>query len=351
MEEHELERLLQRLAGRDPAWLPGDAGVLVHGRLRVSANVRGLAFPDRLTRDEGRELRERLAERLGAPYPLEAVVGRPSESQWEFFTERWLQEPARFADPGAVLRLAEDERAGLLLGGHDHLRFCLRGDGPALVAGADAIEARLAELEQGPGLALDPDSGERLVSSPFLCGSGAHLSLMLHLPGLCWWGRLEETLDPLYDEGLCYRTWQDGFGDFLVAENIGAEGRVDSRESLHELLALVARVEEAEEESRQELLAHRMPELEDRVARAGALCRSARLMGYPELVEHLSLLRLGRQLAARGRLDSELVPVAPVTPLLLRLAPAQLAFGAGGPLDGRASAALRAARLRQALAG
>lgn len=321
------------------------------GRLRVSANLRGPAFPDRLSRDEGQELRAGLVERCGDDFPLEAVVGRPSGALWEFFAERWLQEPARFADPGALLRLSPDERYGLLLGGHDHLRFCCRGDGPRLRQGAEIVESRLQALADRPGLAIDASTGERIVSSPFLCGSGAHVSLMLHLPGLCWWGRLEETLDPLHAEGLCYRTWQDGFGDFLVAENVGAEGRIDGRESLEDLLQLVARVEGAEELARQELLAHRRPELEDRVARAGALCRAARLMGYPELVEHLSLLRLGRQLAGQGRFDPSLVPATPVSPLLLKLAPAQLQASAGAPLDGRASAVLRAARLRLALEG
>jgi protein arginine kinase len=322
----------------------------VLGRLRVSANLKGLAFPERLDTPTLEALGRQLLERIGGEWPITLSLGRPDDSQWEFLSERWLQEPARFAVGGARLLLEAGESRGLLLGGHDHLRFCVRGTGETLRAGAEAIEARLGALAGTPGLALEAGSGERIVANPFHCGSGAHVSLVLHLPGLCWWGRLEETLDPLYAEGLAYRTWQDGFGDFLVIENVRAEGHRDSRRTLEDLFDLLRDIEAAEDEACEELLAHRRLELEDRIWRAAATCRSARLMGYPELVEHLSMLRLGRQLALAGEFGDPL-PGLEITPWLLRLAPAHLARSAGRPLDGRGSSAMRAVRLREALGG
>jgi protein arginine kinase len=127
----------------------------------------------------------------------------------------------------------------------------------------------------------------------------------------------------------------------------GDEGRGPSAATLARLLEAVRDLQKLEEAAREQLRKHRRLEVEDKLHRALALCRTARLMGYPELVEHLSLLRLGAQLPASGWHLPE--SPCPVTPLLLRLAPAHLAARSGEGLAGRQAAALRARLLRAAL--
>jgi protein arginine kinase len=362
-----LEELITRLSGREPLWLPRDEAPLMFGRLRLSLNPASRPFPAHLAAPARLLEQEALLARLwpeGAP-ALQARLEGVTAEQWEFLSERWLQEPLE-AHPDARLLLAPGEERDWLLSGEDHLRLGWRGGEAALAEGAALLDREALALEADPGLALGP-AGERLVANPFLCGSGCHVALVLHLPALAWWGQVEEHLDPLFARGVSYRTWQEGFGDFLVLENVDGSvwppppgesrgprrsgrpaGGGPAARTLGRLLEALRGLEEAEQAARHQLRKHRRLEVEDRVQRALALCRSARLMGYPELVEHLSLLRLGRQLAAAGWHFT--LPEPPFSPLLLHLAPAHLSARSDAGLGGRQAAALRARLLRAALA-
>ena len=350
--------MITRLSAREPAWLPQDGTPLLFGRLRLSLNPRGLPFPSQLSSAARLLEQEKLLDLFwpdGAP-ALQGRLAGLREEQWEFLSERWLQEPLELDHPDALLLLESGEARDWLLSGEDHLRLGLRGVEAALVEGARALDGQASLLEE-EGLALGP-AGERLCANPFLCGSGCHGALVLHLPALAWWGQVEEQLDPLFARGISYRTWQEGFGDFLVLENVdgGAwppptgdqSGRGPAALTLDLLLGALRGLEEAEQAARAQLHKHRQLEVEDRVQRSLALCRSARLMGYPELVEHLSMIRLGRQLVAAGWHLS--LPEPAVTPLLLHLAPAHLAARSDAGMGGRQFSALRARLLRAALA-
>ncbi|MFA7330960.1 MAG: hypothetical protein WC326_07805 [Candidatus Delongbacteria bacterium] len=353
-----MDELITLLSAADPAWLPGDASILLFGRLQLGLNLRGLTFPAQLSEDQRGVLLPSLQQRLW-PAELPAHKARLKglgDSHWEFLSERWLLEPLELRHDDARLLVDRDERRSWLLLAEDHLRLDWRGDEAGLRAGAQELDQTAARLEAEPGLALGP-GGERLTANPFLCGSGCHVTLVLHLPALAWWGQVEDSLDPLYERGLSYRTWQEGFGDFLVLENVRGEDWPDpagraagpAQATLERLLAAVAELDHLEQAAREQLRRHRRLELEDKLHRALAACRSARLLGYPELVEHLSLLRLGAQLPAAGWNLPEL-PV-PVTPLLLRLAPAHLAARSDAGLGGKQASALRARLLRATLAG
>jgi protein arginine kinase len=355
-----MDELLARLAGQDPAWWPGDATPVVFGRLQLSLNVRGPAFPAQLSSEQRTALSNSLAERLwsGSPPRHKARLRGLTDEQREFLSERWLLEPLSLPHDDARLWLSGGEERGWLLMGEDHVRLDARGEESALVGLARGLDAEARAWDSEPGLATGPD-GARLTANPFLCGSGCHAALVLHLPALAWWGQVEDALDPLYERGLCYRTWQEGFGDFLVLENVRGdawplEPAAGDSEDAGPAMATLARLMEAvrellklEEAAREQLRKHRRLEVEDKLHRALAICRSARLLGYPELVEHLSLLRLGAQLPAAGWHLPELS--CPVTPLLLRLAPAHLAARSADGLAGRQAAALRARLLRAAL--
>lgn len=323
---------------------------MLFGRLRLSLNLAGEAFPARLGHEGRLALQSRLLDEIKDTRPpaQKGFLRGLDSAQWEFLSERWLQEPVEWEHGDALLVLEEGEERDWLLTGEDHLRLGARGAPERLQQVAQGLDALVSHLESAHGLALDARGG-RVVANPFLCGSGCHGALVLHLPALAWWGQVEEQLDPLYEQGLSYRTWQEGLGDFLVLENVRGEDAPSPEDgpavlTLQRLLRAVAHLEEAEEAARAQLRRHRRLELEDRVHRAHASCRSARLMGYPELVEHISLLRLGRQMAGSGlHLPEE---GAPLTPLLLHLAPAHLEARSDAGRDGRQASALRARLLR-----
>ena len=334
------DELIPTLRRRLPAWSPADSGELLYGRLRLSLNLNGLPFPARLGSAERQALhsyvlgREDLLEGL----ELRCTLGEMPPDEQEFLEERWLAEPGGIGQGDAELLLACDEHGGMLVGAHDHLSFHVIGTCEELLSGLNWLDSRRRMLEQSPGLALGRQ-GELVVSSPFLCGHGTLLSLVLHLPGLAWWGQIESTLDPLYDEGFSYRTWQEGFGDFILLENLSAQNDPDPRTLLNRALEILNPVFARESNARAELRAHRELELQDRIHRAIALCAGSRMMSYSEFVEHASMLRLASQMGHS-------LP-CPISPLLLELAPAHLQQSSGESGDGRRMARLRADRLRE----
>lgn len=349
-ESRTLDRLLSSLATRPlPEWFASDSELLLFGRLRIHANLKDRPFPARMDEHDRLDLRELLEKELwsGSPPGLQGQLRELDPLHWEFSSERWLQEPLHPGHVDARYFLADEENRDWLLMGEDHLRLSMRGAAEELRSALQESEALLARLDKAHGLAIGP-KGERLCAHPFLCGTGAQLTLVLHVPAMCWWGRIEDILDPLYEQGFCYRTWQEGYGDFLLLENTSGDAFEDTRDLLERGLALLPRVAEEELACRQRLVEHRRTEVEDRVHRALSLCRNARQMGYPELVEHLSMLRLGRQLVKEPGWSLPPLERA-ISPLLMMLAPAHLALR-GGASDGRQSMALRAKLLRSELA-
>lgn len=335
-----LDELIPGLRRRPPAWSPADTGELLYGRLRLSLNLSGLPFPARLGAAEREALHAYVLGRhdLLEGLELRATLDEVPPDELEFLEERWLGEPGGLGGGDAELLLAQDEHGGLLVGAHDHLGFHVIGSVAELRSGLDWLESRRRMLAGSPGLAIGTE-GELVVSSPFLCGHGTLLSLVIHLPGLAWWGQIESTFEPLFAEGFCYRTWQEGFGDFILFENVTAADDPDPRTLFERALAALAPVFAREANARAELRAHRELELQDRIHRALALCAGSRLMSYGEFVEHASMLRLGAQMG--------LALPCPVSPLLLELAPAHLQQSSGESGDGRRMARLRADRLRR----
>jgi protein arginine kinase len=339
--------LIADCAKRPAAWTPDAFAPLLFGRLRVNANLRGLPYPSRMSKSDLRALIDLLQAResLLSPFPYHVNLYDLSESDWELLAERWLLEAFNPASKDVVLCMEEGESHALLLAGDDHLSFSARGSIASLMTAVDRIENALTHLDRDLGLAKDAQ-GALQVSSPFLCGSGALLSLVFHLPCMAWWGQLEEALDPLLERGICYRTWQDGFGDFLVLENVDGQG--DLKALFGTMMGVSAELAQLEDKARNELLQHRKWELEDRIYRALAICRHAHMMGYPEWIEHYSLLRLGMRLNFSNELDNWNLSAQSLTPLLLSLAPAHMDINHPDLKDGRALAHQRAELLRTA---
>ncbi len=349
MEEKGLDKLLAMLAKQPaPAWFNQDADCVLFVRLRLHANLAGRAFASRLSEADRIDLRQRFERSLwpDTPPAWQGELVELDNRSWEFSSERWLQEPLHPGHGDARYYLNKDENQDWLLLAEDHLRISLRG---TLDAVSEQLPKALQSIEsvtQPEGLARD-NRGALVCAHPFLCGAGAQLTLVLHLPACCWWGRIEDLLDPLYRIGFCYRTWQEGYGDFLLLENTSAENHQHPAELIKAAQALLPGIIAEENACRRRLAEHRRQELEDRIHRALALCQNARQMGYPELVEHLSMLRLARQLADQP--GWSLPPLTqPVTQLLMKLAPAHLALKEPG-IDARQSMAARARELRAAL--
>ena len=229
----------------------------------------------------------------------------------------------------------------------DHLRI------QALAAGFDLETPwrRVNDLdnsyEEHLPFAFDEKHGY-LTACPTNVGTGARLSVMLHLPALILTNESERAfraiqkmkleLRGLYGEG------SKPLGDFYQVSNQATLGMAEE-EILHHLLTVIPKVVEYERKARERLVEKEEQQTLDRIYRGVGILKSARKIRAEEAMSHLSYLRMGAHLGLQQE-----VPAEKIDELFLRIQPAHLEQAAGRPLDEDEALAARAEYLRRELA-
>jgi protein arginine kinase len=230
---------------------------------------------------------------------------------------------------------------------NDHLRLVafragLDPDGTL----ADAL--RLDEhLEKEVQPAFAEDLGY-LTASPGDVGTGLHVSVLIHLPGLVLAGEIDKVLNALRQLQFSVRGMM-GQGTmvrgalFRVA-NLITLGR-DEEEIVQDFLTHVGKIIIYERSARQQLHDRDSLALEDLAHRSLATVGRARLMTAQETFDHLSNIRLGMGLGILEPLHPGLL-----NRVLVQQQPGHLEVASGRPLNHLEKSAARAALLREVFA-
>ena len=274
--------------------------VVLISRARLARNISGEPFVNRANREEQIRIRDSIASALrGLPelglHWFDPETAPSAEGQ--VLLERHLVSP-KFLEPGPH-RLAgyrEDARLSVMINEEDHLRiqgYGLAGGLSLAWANAKGCE-RL--LDEHLSFAFNEQLGY-LTACPTNVGTGIRLSLMLHLPGISLIGGMDRMQHAADDLNLEMRG-TSGEG----SEAIGHLHQISNRRTLgvdeEDLLRFLeedflSRVVREERRARDTLLSTRREFLDDRVQRALAMLRHARLLGEREALDLLSELRLG----------------------------------------------------------
>ncbi len=177
----------------------------------------------------------------------------------------------------------------------DHLRFSCTLSGLSLQSAYNAVNKIDDSVAQKFQYAFSPHFGY-LTACPINAGTGLRASVFLHLPGLVHSGKLAQVRDRIMRLGLLIR---GVFGDetriegnvFQVATQITL-GKQE-REIIGELEKTTYELLEYEKGARDLLIKEARLQLEDKIWRAYAIVRNARLMSFEEFVNLSSAIRLG----------------------------------------------------------
>ena len=343
--------LLAGLAERPCAWMGDADGIVVSSRIRLARNLSTFRFRRSLD-DAGQAA---LVDHI-LPAARSALAWADA---WSLRTdeleaverillhERHLisSELAQGGTPGAAL-IRADERATVMINEEDHVRLQVLEPGLRPIEALATAVAMDRALEQVLPWAVHPRLGY-LSSCPTNLGTGLRASVMLHLPALVETKHLPKVLQAaarlhlavrgLYGEG------SDGSGFFYQVSNQRSLG-LDEESVVSRLLEVIRSLIGYEAMARKTLLTQRRPLVEDRVFRALAVLRQARILASGEMVQHLGWLRLG---AACG-LVGGLTPTA-VDRLFVLCHPAHLRLRHPEADDEALRDRLRADCLRQAL--
>lgn len=327
----------------------GERGdIILSARVRLARNLKEFPFPGRLSAEGVRLVGETVCKALsGFPRAkLHAVtMGDVSPCRAVSLAEKHLISP-EFTEgiPTRMLILSDDEDISIMVCEDDHLRIQAMRAGFALDEAYRAADEVDRYLDSRVQIAFDERLGY-LTQSPAGLGSAMRASFLLHLPALSvGWeiSRLSSTLDKL---GLSLRGsfGESGSakGDLYVLSNRLTLG-ISEKEALDNLKAIALQLATRERTRRDELM--KDASFADKIHRAYGVLNSARMIRSDEMMELLSLVRLG---AADGSLP---VRTETVNLLLTSLQPATLNADYDETMDAPTRDTLRAEQIRAALA-
>lgn len=296
--------MIDDLLKNPSAWLARDPGtdVVLSSRVRLARNLRGVPFPTQARQDECMRICDDIrracgkASRLTAPFFLDMGVLTPLDKT--VLKERRLisQELAEKGE-GSGLIVSSDEHTAIMVNEEDHLRLQGITTGDDLISVWRRIDAVDTQLESLVSYAVSPRLGY-LTSCPSNVGTGLRASVMCHLPGLQLTGEVDAVVRGLNRIGLAVRglfgEGSEACGNMYQVSNQKTLGQ--SEEHIMTFLQDVIReVVGHERNARARLMESRGTRtvVYDRIGRSFGILSNARVMSSGEMVELLSLLRLG----------------------------------------------------------
>ncbi len=280
-----------------------ESGIVISSRIRLARNLAKFPFPNRATETELHQIIDRLKETL-AQIPLMKnayffPLSELSENEKVLLMERCLisADLVRKPTPAAVA-INPEETISIMLNEEDHLRIQVLQPGFEIHKTWEIIRHLDDELGKRVDFAFDEHFGY-LTACPTNTGTGMRVSVAIHLVGLA----LKNELKPIIKEKLSseltlrgfYGEGSDILGNILQISNQLTLGRTEEG-ILEQVGRFVNNLIEIEKETRRSLLKYKRILIEDKVFRAFAIFKHARMITSVECLELISYLRLGLEL-------------------------------------------------------
>ena len=321
--------------------------IVVSTRIRLARNIADYPFPNKLNTQSRTELNNMIKDAISGDntYGLRFIEMKTlARFEAASMAERHIISPEFASDAdGRALLLSPEEDISIMLNEEDHIRIQVMKSGFALdeaYALADSIDDKLNEKFN---FAFDERIGY-LTQCPTNLGTGMRASVMLHLPALTLTGQIHKLINTVSKLGLTFRgAFGEGskaVGDMYQLSNQITLG-ISEEFAIKNLKAITLQLCAQERNAREELLKDETAQ--DSIFRAWGLLKWARLLSSKELMENLSLVRLG---SVAGLLS---VPIEAINELMISMQPATINVMAGTRLPEQERDALRAKTVREKL--
>jgi protein arginine kinase len=331
------------------------ADIVLSTRVRLARNLQGHAFSPRIRDAEREQIYQEVqnaADRSTLKGGISLDLAELSPLSRRVLLERHLisrelsGEKTEAPSRGAALLIGPRDTLGVMVNEEDHLRI------QALVSGLRLQEAyqRVDRLDEELGahlsFAYHPEFGY-LTSCPTNAGTGLRASILIHLPGLVLTKEIGKVLQGIAQLGLTFRgLYGEGsevVGNFFQISNQTTLGK--SEEDLIEHLQKIAsQVIQHELHARSVLMRDAPTVIEDKIWRAYGLLRFARSLGFDEVMNLLSGVRMGVSMNLLSGLR-----VYTLNKIMIYAQSAHLEQSAGRPLSDAESDLHRAGYVRRIL--
>lgn len=296
--------------------------IVISTRVRFARNIAEYPFPCKLSIKDRTELNSAVKNAVGEKniyglryVEMKTLAGFEAASM----AERHIISPEFASDPGGrAMLISPDEDICLMLCEEDHIRLQVMRPGFALDEAFKTANEIDDMLNEKFTFAFDKRIGY-LTQCPTNLGTGMRASVMLHLPSLTMNGGINRIISTVSKLGLTIRgAFGEGSepnGDMYQLSNQITLG-ISEEAAISNLKAITLQICAQERSAREELM--KSIDTEDTIFRAYGLLKWAKLLNTTELMQNLSLVRLG---SVSGKLQ---VPLKTINELMISLQPATI---------------------------
>ncbi len=297
-------------------------------RVRLARNLKSVPFPSKMTKEQAREVIQKVWDALSASALKDTVKLIKSEDtdmlELHALSEKHLISPdfLKGSLPRAVI-ISNDEKISIMINEEDHLRiqvFAHEGSLADAYDTADKIDSLLTEK-------LDVAFHEKfgyLTSCPTNAGTGMRASFMLHLPALtmtnsisnvfAWASKLSLAVRGVYGEG------SKAKGAFYQLSNQVTLGATES-EIINRVSLAAEELLKKEELVRKTLFENNTLKIKDRCMRAYGILTNAYTLTSDEAFSLASDVHLGISLGIINNVSAQ-----KLTEVLFATLPASLSL-------------------------
>lgn len=278
----------------------GFTGLAASTRVRLARNVKGYPYRN-LTPEQLDEIAHKVWDVLQtAPAisnGLTLVDVRAGSRESMQLIEKHMISP-QFAQCGGKLIASASGDISIMLGEEDHIRLQVLGGG---LCPKECMETarRIADLISTRVPFDYSDALGYLTTCPSNLGTGLRVSVMLHLPILTESGAVERMIAWAARQGFAvrgaYGEGSNAIGGFYQLSNQVTLGLSEDA-IVEKLIAAATEVIDHEKKAREQLRTVNGDALFDRIARASAILRYARLLSSEEAARYISDVLIGLQM-------------------------------------------------------
>jgi protein arginine kinase len=291
-----------------PPWFDGggpDGDVVISTRIRLARNLSGHRFPAYASIAEKEEIFDKAAEsfrgsgssRRKPVCEFEVInVGRIGKLEQHFLVEERVASISLIKGEGSrgVARDSEG-KLSVMINEEDHLRIQGMDSGfrPQelwdMASKADDSIGKALKYAYSPRLGF-------LTACPTNSGTGLRVSCLAHLPGLVLTKTVDQVLQGASQMGVSTRGFlgehSDILGNIFQLSNRAAMG-LSEAEFIDSTCGTIREIINHERAARERLVKEAKLEISDKISRALGILRNAQMLGFAELLNLTSALRLG----------------------------------------------------------
>lgn len=285
-----------------------NSDVVISTRVRLARNIKEFNFENKCKKEDKKKILEKIESILPSlGYGLQLLKLKDMDDLTKLsLAEKHIISPefANSQDENRAILINNEENICIMINEEDHLRMQVFAEGMAI----EELMNLAIEIDQKLEKLLDYAYSEKygyLTACPTNVGTGARISVMVHLPGLAETGNLNKVLHIVNNFGMnvrgVYGEGSQSMGNIYQISNNQTLG-ISEQEIVKNMKIITEKVIEQERIARK-YLGKEQSRFEDMVYRSFGILENARLLSSNECIDLLSDVKLGTDMGVISELD------------------------------------------------